>query len=345
MRTLVFGGGGTAGHVTPSLAVFDVLEARGWNFLYAGSSAGIEARLVGREGIPFQPISVGKWQRKRLLANLKTPMKVVRGVFDAMQVLRRARADVVFTTGGYVGLPLIVAARLLGIPSLVHECDLTPGLAVRLAFPFATRFSCSFSTTRDALPRRAVHTGPPLRKYMTALREAREVSNTLVVFGGSLGSVAINTAVRAAVRELTARYEVVHVCGRGNIDQSLQHVEGYQQLEYVDDLPQLLARARAVVARAGSSSLWELVQLRVPHVVVPLPLSVSRGDQLANAAYFEQHGTTLVLQQSDLSAATLLEALVRVTAHAQQHIAAMKRMEVGAGAERVAALLECLAEG
>ncbi len=346
---VVLTGGGTAGHVTPNLALLPVLRARGFEPVYVGSVNGIERRLAEEAGLAYYGVQTGKLRRYASLENFLDPIRIAIGVVQATFLLARLRPAVVFSKGGFVGVPVVVGAWLNRIPVVVHESDLTPGLANRLSFPFAGRICLSFRETEQRLSRRhVVYTGTPVRQSLTAgdrKRAYREFGldpgrRTILVFGGSQGAQAINAQVRAALPSLPEDLQLLHVCGAGNLESDLEGREGYRQYEYLDaEFGDAFACADVVVCRAGANSLAELIALRKPAVVIPLPTSASRGDQIDNARLFAEKGYGLVLAQDDVTPESLLTNVRAALEGAKEFAQAMESAESQDPAERIADLL------
>ena len=352
---VVLTGGGTAGHVTPNLALLPGLRERGMRVEYVGSRGGIEASLCETANVPFHAVATGKLRRGlslgNVLRNLADPFRTLLGVIQAVRILRDVGADVVFSKGGFVGVPVVVAARLLRIPAIVHESDRSPGLANRICFPLATRICVAYEETLGALARRdvALYTGTPIRADLLrgdadaarkrfGLDPARSV---LLVFGGSQGARALNSVVRELVRGHQLELQVIHVCGAGNLDPALDGAADYHQVEYLHaDFGDALACADAVLARGGANSLAELVALRKPTIVVPLPAVASRGDQVENAERFAARGHGLVIPQDELDGERLRTALSELLARGDELRAAMERDAPGDANARIQALIE-----
>ena len=350
-RIIVLTGGGTAGHVIPNLALLPLLAQAGWRAEYIGSAAGIEKRLVTEAGIPFHGIASGKLRRYFDVKNFSDPFRVIAGVFQAWPLLGRLRPRVVFSKGGFVAVPVVFAARLRGIPVILHESDLTPGLANRLAIPFAEAVCASFPETMSHLPAgKAVLTGAPIRAELfrgdrakgetflalNAPGGAAPALPLLLAVGGSLGSRNLNAALRAALPELLARYRVAHLCGKGGIDSALEGKPGYRQLEYVSaEMPDVLAAADLVLSRSGSNALFEFLALQKPHLLVPLGLAASRGDQILNANAFAAEGYSRVLPEEDIAPGRLAQELALLEAHAEMHREAMRASPYRDGARKV----------
>jgi UDP-N-acetylglucosamine--N-acetylmuramyl-(pentapeptide) pyrophosphoryl-undecaprenol N-acetylglucosamine transferase len=320
---------------------------------YVGSPGGIERRLATEAGLPFHAVQTGKLRRYFSLENFVDPLRIAFGIVQATWLLFRLSPSVVFSKGGFVGVPVVVGAWLNRIPVVVHESDLTPGLANRISFPFASRICLSFRETAALLPGRdALYTGTPVRRQLLSGDRERgrgrfgldPACRTLLVFGGSQGAQAINAQVRAALPELPADLQILHVCGPSNLDPALDGRARYHQFEYLgEEFADAFACADVVVSRAGANSLAELIALRKPAVVVPLPVAASRGDQIDNARLFAEKGYGRVLVQADLSPASLVREIGLVLAGSGELVRAMDAAESHDPVERIADLLDELA--
>lgn len=303
-------GGASAGHVVPALAVAAELRRAGSELVYFGREASVEAELAERAGIRLVPVPAAGLRRYRSWRNLVMPLTVARGVLVAWQALHRERPDIVFSKGSYVSVPVGIAAWLHRIPLAIHESDQTLGLANRiLAHLASTVYLAAPSADLPTwLARKAIVTGLPLRDDLAngqseRLRTQLAIpadAKVLLVFGGSSGSVRINAAVRRQLATLTARFAVVHVCGKGNLDSDLAYTPNYWQFEYLHhDMVDALWLADLVIARSGANTLAELEALNLPAVLIPLPTHVSRGDQLENAAAYAQRAACVVVPDDD----------------------------------------------
>ncbi len=335
MAVILLTGGGTAGHVNPNLALVPSLRQRGWEIAYAGSPSGVERELVQRAGIPFYGISSGKLRRYFAWQNFTDPFRVLKGVVDAYGLLGQLRPRVVFSKGGFVTVPVVWAASLRRVPVVIHESDYTLGLANRLALPVAQRVCVTFPETLNFLGRYAekgVCTGLPIRPELLhgssdrgrALCQFHDALPILLVIGGSTGAQAINTAVRSALGALLTQWQIIHICGKGNLDPSLQDKAGYRQFEYVTaELPDLLASADLVISRAGANAIFELLAVQKPHLLIPLSTKSSRGDQILNANSFAKQGYSLVLPEENLTPEELVRQVTFLFANRQQFIQKM----------------------
>ena len=333
MKKIVMTGGGTAGHVTPNIALMPTLKEKGYQISYIGSYDGIERGLIEAEGIPYYGISSGKLRRYFDLKNFTDPFKVVKGYFEARKLLKKLKPDVVFSKGGFVTVPVVLAAKSCKIPAIIHESDMTPGLANKLAIPSAYKVCHNFPETANHLPDgKSVLSGSPIRQELLNGSRAEGLKicrfstekPVILVIGGSLGSVAINEAVRKSLPVLLPDYQIIHVCGKGKVDTSIKDMPGYIQFDYVqDELSHLLAAADLVISRAGSNAICEFLALKKPNILIPLPANASRGDQILNAASFEKQGFSLVLNEEDVTDETLAQAVHHVFENQESYIRAM----------------------
>lgn len=350
MKKIVMTGGGTAGHVTPNIALFDSLQKDGYEIHYIGSYEGIEKGLIENKKIPYYGISSGKFRRYRSWKNLTDPFRVLHGFFQARRLLGRIRPNVVFSKGGFVSVPVVMAAKTRHIPVIIHESDLTPGLANKLAMPSTTKVCCNFPETLPYLPKeKAVLTGSPIRQEL--LHGNKQAAKDfcgftgdlpiLMVMGGSIGSVYINNAIRGCIDTLLTKYQIIHLCGKGNIDESLKDKKGYAQFEYIsENLPDLFAAADLVVARAGANSICELLALHKPNILIPLSRNASRGDQILNANSFAKQGFSAVLEEEEVTSEKLMATIDDVMAHRSKYIDAMKNSGQMNAIETIMGLIE-----
>ena len=249
-------------------------------------------------------------------------------------VIGRLKPNVVFSKGGFVAVPVVLAARHFKIPTIIHESDMTPGLANKICIPSAAKVCCNFPETLSSLPAgKAVLTGSPIRQELLSgdKYRAREFLHftsdkpVILVVGGSLGAVAVNNAIRAILPELLKDFQVIHLCGRGKLDPSLNGTEGYAQFEYIkEELRDLFALTDIVISRAGANAICELLALHKPNLLIPLSANASRGDQILNARSFERQGFSMVLEEEELTNETLLTAVHDLYDNREKYIDAMK---------------------
>lgn len=317
MKKIVLTGGGTAGHVTPNIALLPSLREAGYEITYMGSYDGIEKKLIGDFDLPYVGISTGKFRRYFDLKNLTDPFRVIKGYSEARKFLKEYQPDVVFSKGGFVSVPVIRAAASLGIPCIIHESDMTPGLANKICIPVAQKVCCNFPETLKLLPEdKAVLTGSPIRAELAQGNKLAGLdlcgfhANTpvIMVIGGSQGAANVNKAVREALPSLLGDFQIVHLCGKDKVDNLLLNKPGYKQFEYIKaELKDLFAMADIVISRAGANAICELLALKKPNILIPLPASSSRGDQLLNAKSFEAQGFSIVIHEEDLTTEMLVD--------------------------------------
>ncbi len=349
--SIVFTGGGTAGHVTPNIALIKEFKAEGWDLAYVGSEDGIEKAMIGSLGIPFHAVSSGKLRRYFSLKNILDPFKIILGVVQSFLLLHKLKPDVVFSKGGFVAFPVVVGAWLNRIPVVAHESDMSPGLANRLSFPFVNKICLTFDAGKKHFKNqeKIEVTGTPIRQQLFSGSSAKGIElcgfnkdkPCLLIIGGSLGAGSINRTVRESLHELTQEFQIIHLCGKGKIDSSLLGVEGYCQLEYAnEELADLFAASSIVISRAGANSLYEILALRKLHVLIPLSTQISRGDQIQNARYFQKAGISVVIKDELLNAQTLVLALKEVMHNKVDIDAKIKALNIESAAARIVAIIK-----
>ena len=307
---IIMTGGGTAGHVTPNLALVPKLKEKGYEIKYIGSYEGIEKEIIGDANIPYYSISSGKLRRYFDMKNFSDPFKVMKGVYQASRILSKEKPDVIFSKGGFVAVPVVIAASMKKIPVVSHESDLTPGLANKLSAPFCNKLCVTFRESLNYIKDgKGVLTGTPIREEILKGNKQRALDickfknnkEIILVIGGSLGAKSINDEVRYHIKEILKSFNVIHICGKGNLDKELENLEGYRQFEYVkEDLPHFLKAADFVISRAGANVIFELLALKKPTLLIPLSKKISRGDQVLNANSFEKEGYSLVLDEDEM---------------------------------------------
>lgn len=350
MKRIVLTGGGTAGHVTPCIALLPELKKAGYDIQYIGSYNGIERKLIEEYDIPYHGISSGKLRRYFDPKNFSDPLKVVKGYFEARKILKQLKPDIVFSKGGFVTVPVVLAAKKHKIPVIIHESDMTPGLANKLAIPSATKVCANFPETVKYLPaEKAVLTGTPIRKELFSGNKIKGLDfcgfsankPVILIIGGSTGSRAINDVIRGMLPTLLREYQVIHLCGKGNLDERFNDTNGYVQYEYIKaELSDLLAATDLVISRAGANAICELLALRKPNILIPLTAAASRGDQILNAESFEHLGYSHVLKEEDLSVSRLLESIKAVMDSKQEYVTAMNQSELNNSVETIVKLIK-----
>lgn len=321
MPTILFTGGGSAGHVTPNLALIKKFQQENWQTIYVGSADGIEKNIINRINIPYYSVASGKLRRNFTWKNFLSPFQIIQGIVEAFLLCRKLKPQVVFSKGGFVAFPVVVGAWLNKIPVIAHESDLSPGLANRLSFPFAKKICVTFPEGANFFNNKSkvLVTGTPIREelFHGNAEEGRKLcgfnaeKKIILVYGGGLGSDIINRNIRAILPKLLEQFQIVHLCGRNKIDLNIAPITGYKQFDYInEELPDLFACADLVISRAGANSLYELLALQKPHLLIPLSKKASRGDQLQNAAYFAKLGLSEVIYEEDLTYTTLAEKII-----------------------------------
>ena len=350
MKKIVLTGGGTAGHVTPNIALLPKLKEAGYEIYYIGSYDGIEKKLIEEFNIPYFGISSGKLRRYFDIKNFTDPFKVLKGYSEAAKLMKKIKPDVVFSKGGFVTVPVVIAAHRKKIPTIIHESDMTPGLANKLCIPSATKICCNFPETISHLPEgKANLTGSPIRAELLSGNkdEARKFCGfsddkpVVLIIGGSLGAAAVNDAVRKILPQLLPKYNVIHLCGKGKLDESLKGTAGYVQYEYIKkELADLFALADVVISRAGANAICELLALKKPNILIPLPAAASRGDQILNANSFKKQGFSEVIDEEQITDDLLLETINNVYNNRSKYVEAMEKSPQQNGVEAVISLIK-----
>lgn len=345
MKTIVLTGGGTAGHVTPNIALIPYLEKEGFKINYIGTINGMEKELISKLNIPYDGIPSGKLRRYLDIKNLTDMFRVVKGINEASGLLKKIKPDLVFSKGGFVSVPVVIAAKMNKIPVVIHESDISTGLANRIAIPFAEVVCAAFPEALANIPKKkAVLTGTPIRRQLFngrvdkgfALTDFNDILPIVLFMGGSQGSVKINSTLRNALPGLLNNYQIIHICGKNNIDETLTDTIGYKQFEYItDELPHLFAISNMFVSRAGANSIYEFLTLKKPNLLIPLSKSASRGDQILNAESFERQGFSKVLPEEELSTATLSESINDLYSDRDKYITAMNESALSDGVAEV----------
>jgi len=347
MKRIVLTGGGTAGHVTPNLALIPRLLKDGWDVHYIGAAESVEKRLVADiPGVTFHEVACGKLRRYFDVKNFSDPFRVIKGIAQATGIIKKLKPNVVFSKGGFVSVPVVYGAALNHVPVVAHESDMTPGLANKLSTPFAKCVCCTFPEAAKLSGEKGVHTGTPLRTELFngdrrralgkfGLAEGKPV---LMVVGGSSGAQAVNELVRQALTDLLDIFQVLHLCGRGNSISELEGTPGYVQKEYLDeDMADAYACADILISRAGSNTLCELLALRKPALLIPYPKSASRGDQVLNAESFKSRGLSMVLMQETATPRKLTESVLELYRNRGTFYEAMEKEPSANGLENVLA--------
>ena len=350
-QKIVLTGGGTAGHVTPNIALIEELQREGWQIDYVGSKDGIEQAMITAINIPYHAVSSGKLRRYFSWKNFFDPLKILLGIGQAYWLLRRLNPDIVFSKGGFVAFPVVVGAWLNRIHVVAHESDMSPGLANRLSFPFVNKICITFAAAKKHFKQqeKVEITGTPIRQELLngdkdkglALCGFNHDKPCLLVVGGSQGAHTMNISVRQSLDKLCQRFQVIHLCGKGKVDASLIGHTGYCQFEYAHEtLADLFAASEIVISRAGANALYEILALAKPHVLIPLSERVSRGDQVQNARYFQQCGISVVISEETLTGDLLLASVDDVFAHRIDIIKKIKELAIESATMKIIAIIK-----
>lgn len=344
-------GGGSAGHVTPNLALIPKLKELGYEIEYIGTEDGIERKIIEKENIKYHIIESGKLRRYFDFKNFTDPFKVIRGIEQSKKIIRTVKPDIVFSKGGFVSVPVVIAASKCNVPVIAHESDITPGLANKIASFYCNKICVTFPETLGIIKKgKGILTGTPIRENILdgskiigrKICGFKDEKPILLVVGGSLGSKFINDIIRKSIKELTQQYNLVHVCGTGNIDSSLAKEKGYKQFEYInEDLPHIMNAADIIVSRAGANFIFEILALKKPNLLIPLSKKSSRGDQILNAASFEKSGYSMVLEEEKLNMANFNEKLKILYENRQKYI---KNMNSSSTKNGVYAIIDVIKE-
>lgn len=350
-KSILFTGGGTAGHVTVNLALMPRFMKEGWQVSYIGSHEGIERQLVDgvEPKISYHAISTGKLRRYFDWKNFKDPFKVLKGVWQAYFAIRKEKPSVIFSKGGFVTVPVVLGAWLNRVPVIIHESDITPGLANKIAIPFASKVCTTFPETKAHLQtEKAEYVGAIVREELkdgdaTAGYELCGFTSgkpVILIMGGSLGSQRINELVRQNLPTLLEQFQIVHICGKGQVDPAYEQT-GYRQFEYInEELPNVMTMSDLVISRAGSNSIFEFLSLRKPMLLIPLSRAASRGDQILNANSFKKMGYAEVIEEEELTDESFLSAIEQLHQDRETYIGKMAESEAVKSLDEVMTLIK-----
>jgi UDP-N-acetylglucosamine--N-acetylmuramyl-(pentapeptide) pyrophosphoryl-undecaprenol N-acetylglucosamine transferase len=350
IKKIVLTGGGSAGHVVPNLALIKKFQQEGWRVEYIGSQAGIEKEIIAKLEMPYYAIVTGKLRRYFSWQNFIDPFKILFGIIQAFILVHKLKPDAVFSKGGFVSFPVVVAAWINRVPVVIHESDLTFGLANKLCSPFADKICVAFPETANQFKNneKVVATGIPIRKefFSGDAEMGRKIcgfdsnKKIILVFGGSLGADQINKVARQLLPEILEQFQIAHVCGTGKIDDGYKY-DGYKQFEYLhEEFPHVLAAANLVISRSGANSIYELIAFRKPSILIPLTKDFSRGDQILNAQYCVEHGYSEAILQEQLIPVFLLKKIEIVEQNHDSMIETIKEFEVLDGVKLIYEIVE-----
>lgn len=350
MKKIVLTGGGTAGHVTPNIALIPHLQNAGYEVYYIGSKGGMEESLIKAYNIPYYGVSSGKLRRYFDKKNFSDIFKVAKGIFQAKHLIHKIKPDVVFSKGGFVAVPVVIGAAMNKINVVCHESDITPGLANKLAMPFATAVCTTFpEAVKHIKDNKGIYTGTPIRDMLFEGNKKKGLElcgfsgnkPVILVMGGSQGSVKVNNSIRELLGKLLPKYDIVHLCGKGNLDKSLFSKTGYKQFEYIsEELPDIFAMADMVVSRAGSNAICEFLALHKPMLLIPLGLNASRGDQILNASSFKKQGFAEVIDEEKMTMGSLFDTINKVFDNKTTYIENMKKSQASEGIKAVMEIIK-----
>lgn len=354
MKKIILTGGGTAGHVTPNIALMSELKVRDYEIHYIGSKEGIEKHLLKEFDIPYYEISSGKLRRYFDLKNFSDPIRIIKGFSEARKIIKKVAPDIVFSKGGFVTVPVVLAAKAKKIPTVIHESDISPGLANRICLPYASMVCANFPETLEHLPEGKVTlTGSPIRKELFLGNRIKGLDfcgftankPVILVIGGSLGSVVVNKAIRSVLPQILENFQVIHLCGKDKMDDSLKDKKGYVQFEYIQkELCDLLSSASLVISRSGANAICELLALGKPNVLIPLSKEASRGDQILNADSFKKQGFSYVIKEEELTGQRLLDAIDEVYNNREKYKEAMSASEQNNAVKKVVDVIDNVLE-
>lgn len=348
-KKIIMTGGGSAGHVTPNLALIPKLIENGFEIEYIGTAEGIERKIIEGQKVKYHIIASGKLRRYFDIKNFTDPFKVIKGMWQAYSIIKKEKPDIVFSKGGFVAVPVVIGAYFNKIPVIAHESDITPGLANKISTPYSTKICVTFPEALEKLNKnKAVLTGTPIRKEILEGSKIKGLEicgfendkPIIFIMGGSLGAKAINETVRRNLNRLLENYNVIHICGKNNIAQEYTSKKGYKQFEYVEsELPHLMASADIVISRAGANSIFEFLALKKPNLLIPLSSSSSRGDQILNAASFEKSGFSMILREEEIKDEVLLNKIEELYKNKERYIKAMSNSKFNNGVEEIIKLI------
>lgn len=342
---IVMTGGGSAGHVTPNLALIPKLRKLGYDIEYIGTQNGIERTIIEKENIKYNVVSTGKLRRYFDVKNFTDPFRVIKGIYQSKKLLKEIKPNIVFSKGGFVSVPVVIGAYLNNIPVVSHESDITPGLANKICLPFCTKICVTFPETLKSIKKgKGIITGTPIRESLLKGSKIKGLricgfngeKPVLLIIGGSLGSKFINDLIRRNIDELLRHYDIIHICGKNNLDKRLENKKGYNQYEYVNkELPDFMNAADLVISRAGANVIFELLALKKPNILIPLSSRASRGDQILNAKSFQNRGLSIVIQEEELNDIVLLEKIKELEKDKFKYINNMKNCDFNNGTDKI----------
>ena len=346
MKKIVFTGGGTAGHIIPNIAIIE--ELKNYKIYYLGSSGMEKEILKSYPNITFIEIPVVKLIRKLSLKNLSLPFKLISSINKTKKILQTIKPDLIFSKGGFVSIPPCIAGNQLSIPVITHESDLTIGLANKIIARKAKHLCCSFKTTAENYQKNAIFTGSPIRKKILSgnkdivIKRHNIKTNKpiILITGGSLGAMTINRTIWNNIDKLSKHYTIIHIVGKNNINKDINVID-YYQIEFAQDIENYFSLADIVISRAGSNTIFELLSIHKPMILVPLPkTSHSRGDQIDNAKYFLENKLAFTIYQEDLSSEIIIQTINHILKNKQSIIKTMQNFKNTCGNSKIIELIQ-----
>jgi UDP-N-acetylglucosamine--N-acetylmuramyl-(pentapeptide) pyrophosphoryl-undecaprenol N-acetylglucosamine transferase len=354
LKKIILTGGGSAGHVTPNIALFPKLKSLGFEIQYIGTKDGIERNIIGKEDIKYHCISSGKLRRYFDVKNFTDPFKVIKGIFECISIMKSEKPDIVFSKGGFVSVPVVIGAHFCHVPVIAHESDLTPGLANRISERYCTKICVTFPETVDKIKDgKAILTGTPIRNKILEGSKLLGLKfcgfdgakPALLIIGGSLGSRFINDCVRDSLSKLLEKYDIIHICGKGNLDKKLENIKGYRQFEYLnEELPHVMQAADIIISRAGANLIFEILAIKKPNLLIPLSRKSSRGDQILNAESFKKSGFSKVIYEEEITSEVLINSLNELYQNRMQYISAMNSSKLQNGVDGIVSVINKFAK-
>ncbi len=339
-KTICFTGGGTLGHVMPNLYLAE--ELKDHRLVYIGSG-GVEKSTIKKAGLEYFEIQATKLKRGKVFSNFKVPFQLVRAINQAKKILKELKPDLIVSKGGYVALPVCIAGRKLRIPIISHESDYSFGLANRIISHFTTIMCVNYEHLANP-KKNIIYTGPVISnafKYSNIKANVKldiDVDKpTILIIGGSSGSKVINEAVWGELNQLCARYNIIHLTGKGNM--SKNKADNYNQMEMTDNVPYLLSICDLVVGRAGAGVVFESAYMHKPMLLIPLQNGQSRGDQVQNAKYFYNLGCARILEEMKLTPSSLIKSIELTLANTKEMISNLKKLDLTRGKEKMLKLI------
>lgn len=348
MKSIVFTGGGTAGHIMPNLAIIEKLKE--YKIYYFGSN-GLEKDIVSKyKNIEFVEIPSVKFIRSLTPKNLLIPLKLLKSIKQCKEKLKEIKPTLIFSKGGYVSIPVCLAGEKLGINILTHESDLTIGLANKIIAKKSKHLCCSFEQTANKYKKNAIHTGSPIRDKITQgkksiIVERHKLKNNkpiITIIGGSLGASAINKVIWDNIKALTNKYNIFHIVGKNKSNKDIK-TDGYYQFEFIEDIENYFQASDIVISRAGSNTIFELLTLQKPMLLIPLPKEQSRGDQILNAENFYKQGLSNILYQEKLNKENLLNKIEETYKNKNNYIEKIRNTKNINGSNKILKLIHIYA--